>query len=193
MLCETVLVIINEQLFDEHCTCSPAVQHVALLGACSCAVSCRPGLQYISGDRWAPRCHWWSPALARTTLPVLFPKSTYMFKEAMSHWLSVESFLLKDLHTRCQQLWEYMCIGKIVELYFENILCSVQPGDRKRGTDVCIEVFRQNTMSPLSWIASLAVFVSCVGNTGAPVMMFLLSFYSYSFFVNTFPPRMNSL
>lgn len=60
----------------------------------------------VSGDGWAPGCHWQSPALARASPAVWFPKSTFVLKEVTSCWLLVESFLLKDLHTGCQQLWD---------------------------------------------------------------------------------------
>lgn len=41
--------------------------------------------------------------------------------------------------------------------------------------------------------ASLTASVSCAGNIYATVLMFLMNFYSYNFFVNTFLPSKKSL
>lgn len=76
--------------------------------------------------------------------PVWFPESTYVFEDATSRWLSVESFLLKDCTQGVSSSGIHVCIGKTVESYFENILYSVQPGGRKQGADISVvEVFRQ--------------------------------------------------
>lgn len=45
----------------------------------------------------------------------------------------------------------HACIGKTVEPCFENSLDSVQPGGREQEAGISlVEVFRQNTTSPLS-------------------------------------------
>lgn len=119
-------------------TCSPA--H-------SPAVNCRPGLQLCLS--------WWLGSQVLLEIPSLcmnaaawFPKSSCVFK-VTSQWLSVEKFLLKDLHTGCQQLWDSWVYCQECKAQLRSILNSVQSGGRKWGTAIfLVEVFRQNTTSP---------------------------------------------
>lgn len=103
----------------------------------SCSVSCRPGLQYISGDGWDSRCRWQSPALARADPTSAVSKKHLHIREShiplAFQW---RAFSWKTCTQGVSSSGIHACVGKAVEPYFENVLYSVQLAGRKQGADI---------------------------------------------------------
>lgn len=93
-----------------------------------------------------------------------FPKSTYVPLAFSGKPSPVNGLLVSGCRPQASASSAviHTCIGKTVELYFENIFYSVQLRGRKQGAYTSVmEVFKQNITSPVSQTASLMVCVLC--------------------------------